>query len=209
MLRSLADVLLRSVEGRTKGPAYEVRWLNLVGFCTRPGTGAPLDPWRVSELRKVYLAGIAFPRETQCQVEWLVLWQRVAAGFTTGQQKELAQRVMGQIGIGQKKPARLNTQIEREAWRLLGSLERLDAGERARLGDELVKRLRREPANAARLWALGRLGARTPLYGPLNVVVSPSRGGAVDRGAARIQGDHGGGCRRADASRGSHRGCGP
>jgi molecular chaperone DnaK (HSP70) len=173
-LRSLADVLLRSVEGRTKGPAYEVRWLNLVGFCTRPGIGAPLDPWRVSELRKVYLAGIAFPRETQCQVEWLVLWQRVAAGFTTGQQKELAQRVTGQIGIGQKKPGRLNSQIEREAWRLLGSLERVDAAERVRFGDELLKRIQRESGNPALLWALGRIGARTPLYGPLNVVVAPS-----------------------------------
>jgi molecular chaperone DnaK (HSP70) len=173
VLRSLADALLRLVEGRTKGPAYEVRWLNLVGFCTRPGMGAPLDPWRVSELRKVYLAGMAFPRETQCQVEWLVLWQRIAAGFTTGQQRELAQRVSGQIGIGQKK-LRLNSQIEREAWRLLGSLERLDAAERTRLGDELVKRLRRESRDAALLWALGRIGARTPLYGPLNAVVSPA-----------------------------------
>jgi molecular chaperone DnaK (HSP70) len=171
ILRSLADELLRCVEARTRGPAYEVRWLNLVGFCTRPGMGAPLDPWRVSELRKVYLAGLAFPRDTQCQVEWLVLWQRTAAGFTTGQQKELAHRVAGQLGIGQKKPARLNSQIEREGWRLLGSLERLDAGERVKLGDELLRRLRREPGNTAGLWALGRLGARTPLYGPLNVVV--------------------------------------
>ncbi len=171
VLRSLADELLRAADGRLRGPAYEVRWLNLVGFCTRPGTGAPLDPWRVSELRKVYLAGIGFPRDTQCQVEWLVLWQRVAAGFTTGQQKELAQRVIGQLGIGQKKPTRLNSQLEREGWRLLGSLERLDAGERVKLGDELQRRLLRGPGDGARLWALGRIGARTPWYGPLNVVV--------------------------------------
>jgi molecular chaperone DnaK (HSP70) len=174
VLRSLADVLLRCPDGRRKGAAYEIRWLNLVGFCARPGIGAPLDPWRISELRKVYLAGITFPKETQCQVEWLVLWQRVAAGFTTGQQKELAGRVMGQIGIGQKKPSRLNTQIERESWRLLGTLERLDAADRVRLGDELLRRLRREPADASRLWALGRIGARAPLYGPLNLVVPPA-----------------------------------
>jgi hypothetical protein len=102
-----------------------------------------------------------------------VLWQRVAAGFTAGQQRELAQRVIGQLGIGQKKPARLNPQIEREGWRLLGSLERLDAGQKAKLGDELLQRIRREPRNAARLWTLGRLGARAPLYGPLNTVVPP------------------------------------
>ena len=34
------------------------------------------------------------------------------------------------LGIGQKKPPRLNPQVEREGWRLLASLERLDAGQR-------------------------------------------------------------------------------
>lgn len=182
-LRSLADVLIDVAEGRRKSPSHEVRWLNLVGFCTRPGFGAPVDPWRVSELRKVYLAGLAFAKDIQCQVEWLVLWQRVAAGFTTGQQKELAQRVIGQIGIGQKKPLRLNAQIDREAWRLLGSLERLDAGQRIKLGDELVIQILREPRNGARIWALGRTGARAPLYGPLNSVVPAS---AAERWMERL-----------------------
>jgi hypothetical protein len=170
-LRSLADILIELAEGRRKGPAHEVRWLNLVGFCTRPGFGAPLDPWRITELRKVYLAGLVFAKEIQCQVEWLVLWQRVVGGFTTGQQMELAQRVIGQLGVGQKKPVRLNSQIERESWRLLGTSERLDAGLRVRLGDDLAARLARDPRNAARIWSLGRMGARVPLYGPLNSVV--------------------------------------
>ena len=60
-------------------------------------------------------AGLAFPRETQNQVEWLVLWQRVGAGFSAGQQRELAQRVSGQLGLGQRKAPRVNPQIEREA----------------------------------------------------------------------------------------------
>ena len=170
-IRRMADVLLDVADGRRKGPAHEVRWLNLVGLCTRPGFGAPLDPWRVSELRKVYLAGIIFPKEIQSQAEWLVLWQRVGAGFNAGQQRELAQRVVGSLGIGQRKPPRVNAQIERETWRLLGSLERLDPGQRVKLGDELVNRIERDPGNSARLWALARLGARTPLYGPLNSVV--------------------------------------
>ncbi|MBA3888590.1 MAG: hypothetical protein H0X67_23110, partial [Acidobacteria bacterium] len=92
------------------------------------------------------------------------------AGFTAGQQRELAQRIIGQLGAGQKK-LRVNPQIEREGWRLLGSLERLDAGQRAKLGDELLQRIRRDPRNTARLWTIGRLGARVPLYGPLNTVV--------------------------------------
>jgi hypothetical protein len=174
MIRSLADVLLETVSGRQKGPAYEVRWLNLTGFSMRPGFGSTLDEWRISELRKVYAAGLAFPKEIQNQVEWLVLWQRVSAGFSAGQQRELALRVSGQLGLGQRKPPRLNPQIEREAWRLLASLERLDAGQRARYGDALVERVRRDPRNAHWLWALSRLGARQPLYGPLNAVVPPA-----------------------------------
>ncbi|HXW06927.1 MAG TPA: Hsp70 family protein [Vicinamibacterales bacterium] len=173
-VRRLADVLLEHGEGRRRSPAHEARWLNMTGFCARPGFGSPLDEWRVSELRKIYAAGLTFPREVQGQVEWLVLWQRVAPGFSAGQQRELAQRVMGQLGFGQVRPARLNPQIERESWRLLGSLERLDAAQRTRLGDALLDRVRRDPRNASWAWAIGRAGARRPLYGPLNAVVSPA-----------------------------------
>jgi molecular chaperone DnaK (HSP70) len=173
-IRRMADVLIELEAGRVRSAAHEARWLNLTGFCARPGFGAPADEWRVSQLRPVYAAGLTHAKDVQCQVEWLVLWQRVAAGFSAGQQRELAQRVIGQLGIGQKKPARPNPQIEREGWRLLGSLERLDAGHKAKLGDELLPRIRREPRNAARLWTLGRLGARAPLYGPLNAVAPPA-----------------------------------
>ncbi len=174
VIRALADALLELVAGREKSAAHEVRWLNLAGFCVRPGFGSTLDEWRVSELRKVYAAGLAFPKDIQNQVEWLVVWQRVAAGFSAGQQRELALRVSGQLGLGQRRPARLNPQIEREAWRLLASLERLDAGQRTKYGDELLERTRKEPRNGTWLWALSRLGARQPLYGPLNGVVPGS-----------------------------------
>ena len=170
-IRRLTDVLLETAAGRARGPAFEARWLNLTGFCVRPGFGSASDEFRVSELRKVYMAGLHFPKEVQNQVEWLVLWQRVAAGFNAGQQRELAHRVSGGLGLSARKPPRLNAQIERESWRLLASLERLDAGQRVRLGDELLTRIRREPRNPSWLWSLGRLGARSPLYGPLNAVV--------------------------------------
>jgi molecular chaperone DnaK (HSP70) len=173
IIRPFADVLLNINAGRRISAAHEVRWLNLAGFCTRPGFGSVLDEWRVSELRKVYAEGLAFPREVQNQVEWLVIWQRVAAGFSAGQQRELAQRVTGQLGLGQRKTSRINPQIEREAWRLLGSLERLAPDQRIRFGDELIERIRKAPRIGHWLWALSRLGARQPLYGPLNSVVPP------------------------------------
>ena len=38
----------------------------------------------------------------------------------------------------------------------------------------MLERLRRDSRNTAWPWTLGRLGARAPLYGPLNTVVSPA-----------------------------------
>jgi hypothetical protein len=173
-LRGLADVLLEVVAGRSRSVAHEARWLNLAGFCVRPGFGAAADAWRIGELRKVYTAGLSFPKDVQCQVEWLVLWQRAAGGFSAGQQQELARRLVASLGIGGKKPPRLNPQVERESWRLVASLERIDGPTRVRAGHALAERLRKEPRNSSLAWALGRLGARVPFYGPLDRVVPPA-----------------------------------
>ena len=177
MTRRFADVLIAVAEGRRKSAVLEARWLNLFGFCFRPGFGAAKDPWRSGEVRKVYASGLAFPGAIQNRVEWLVLWQRVAGGFSTGQQRELAQRVIGELGLGSQKAARLNPQIERESWRLLASLERIEPAIRVKAGDELLRRVRRDAGNVGLLWAIGRLGARAPLYGPLSSVVPPQDAG--------------------------------
>ncbi len=173
VLRRFADILLERAAVRARSAAHEARWLNLTGFCMRPGFGASADPWRIGEIRKVYTAGLAHPREVQGQVESLVLWQRVSGGFSAGQQRELAQRVMATLGLGSQKAARLNPQIERESWRLLATLERLDVALRVRIGDALSTRVRKNPRDTSQVWALGRIGARVPFAGPLDRVVPP------------------------------------
>jgi hypothetical protein len=165
-------VLAELSNGRRKGRNYEARWLNLFGFCLRPGFGAAVDDWRLQQARKIYMSGLIFPKEVQGQVEWLVLWRRVAGGLNAGQQQELYQRLISTLGIGGKKPtSRPNTQIEYEAWRLLASLEHLPAPTRVALGKELLGKIKERPANKGYLWSLGRLGARIPFYGRLNCVV--------------------------------------
>jgi molecular chaperone DnaK (HSP70) len=171
-IRKLSDVLADVAEGRKKSPRFEARWLNLFGFCLRPGFGAVLDDWRMTQARKVYLAGLTFPKDLQCQVEWMVLWRRVAGGLNAGQQRELYQQNMPALGIGDKKRGgRINSQVERQGWQLLASLEQLTATVRLALGRDLLGRIKVEPANQNFLWSLGRLGARIPFYGPLNCVV--------------------------------------
>jgi molecular chaperone DnaK (HSP70) len=177
VIRQLADALLEVGERRRQSAPFEARWLNLFGFCIRPGFGAAKDPWRITEARKVYTAGLSFASSIQNRVEWLVLWQRASGGFTAGQQRELAQRVMADLGLAGAKAKKPNPQVERESWRLVASLERLDAATRVKIGDEVLRRLRRDEDNASLLWSIGRLGARTPIYGPLTSVVAPSDAG--------------------------------
>jgi hypothetical protein len=174
-IRPLSDVLADVADGRRKGPRFESRWLNLFGFCLRPGFGAAADQWRVERARGIYAGGLAFPKDVQCQVEWVVLWQRLAGGLKAGQQRELYRRHAVQLGIGGRKTkGRLNPQLERETWRLLASLEHMPVADRIALGNELAEKVRRDPRNTSYLWSLGRVGARIPFYGPLNSVVPPA-----------------------------------
>src|SRR5881392_3874793 len=61
-------------------------------------------------------------------------------------------------------------------WRAVASLERLPIPHKVKLGEELMRRMetRKGREDAVHLWALSRVGARVPLYGPLNAVVPAS-----------------------------------
>ncbi len=174
-VRAFCDALLEVADGRRLSPRHEVRWLNLFGHCLRPGFGDRNDNLRAAQARPIYHAGLAFPRELQCQVDWLVLWRRVAGGLSAVHQQELW-NYLGDLGIGRRKPrTRLNSQIEHDGWRLLASLEHLPATTRAALGGELLRKVKKQPSDSGWLWSVGRIGARIPLYGSLNCVVPAER----------------------------------
>jgi molecular chaperone DnaK (HSP70) len=62
-LRAFADKLLALSEGRRKNAAHEARWLNLSGFCMRPGFGFAGDEFRIEQVRRIYAAGLTFPNQ--------------------------------------------------------------------------------------------------------------------------------------------------
>jgi hypothetical protein len=169
-IRGFADVLLEVAAGRKHSSRHEVRWLNLSGFCLRPGFGAPGDDARVSDLRTVVSNELVFADDLQCQVEMLGLLRRITGGIPASEQQVLCRKHARRAGG--KRKARLNRQLDYEEWRLVASLEHLPATTRASLGQELVAKIRKEPGDAIWLWSLGRLGARIPLYGPLYSVVA-------------------------------------
>jgi molecular chaperone DnaK (HSP70) len=171
-IRKLCDVLIESAEGRKKSAPFEARWLHMFGFCLRPGFSVELDDWRIKQARVIYHDGLVHPKNVDCQVQWAVLWRRIAGGLSAGQQHDLYQRHRAVLGLGSKKRGkRLNGHLEREIWRLLASLERLPAPDRVLLGQELLDKLKEQPKDKSYLWAIGRLGARIPFAGPLNCVI--------------------------------------
>ena len=170
-IRLFADALIDVAPGRRKSPNHEVRWLNLSGFCLRPGFGVPGDDARVNRLRTIASNEIVFADDLPCRVEQLVLLRRIAGGINAGEQQALYRKCRRRDGNNRK--GRLNRQLDYEEWRLLASLEHLAGNTRTLLGQELLAKIRREPGDAIWLWSLGRLGARIPLYGPQHAVVRP------------------------------------
>jgi molecular chaperone DnaK (HSP70) len=175
-IRRVADALIEAAAGRRQSPRHEMRWLNLSGFCLRPGLGVEGDAARVKQLLTIVSNELAFEDELQCQVQLLVLLRRVAGGIPASAQVALYRKHTSHVD--QKKRSRKNPQIEYEKWRLFASLEHLLGITRASLGDKLLARIKKEADNAICLWSLGRLGARIPLYGPLHSVVAAETAGA-------------------------------
>ena len=173
--RRLADVFLELIEARKRSAAHEVRWLNLGGFCLRPGFGFIGDEYRIEQVRRMYAAGPAFPNQTQNEIDWWIFWGRLAGGLNRNQQVDIVQRLLPALlpKPGKKQP-RLNNSLLREMWRAASSMELIPAQNRGQLGDALVKQGRESGFNDTVLWCLSRLGARQLFYGPTNQVLSPS-----------------------------------
>jgi molecular chaperone DnaK (HSP70) len=174
-IRQIADAFLATADGRKKSPAYEIRWLNLCGFCLRPGFGYPGDDFRIEQARRVYAAGLTYGNQAQCEIDWWIFWGRVAGGLNRNQQTDIYQRLSGNLlPRGDKKPQRINASLLREMWRAAASLELLPIGTKTELGEALVRRVKTGDFKESELWCLSRLGARKLFYGPINLVVPPA-----------------------------------
>ena len=171
-VRPLWDALWPFETKRGRSPDHEIRWLNLAGFLLRPGFGDPGDELRIGRLWRVLTTELQHPRAIQARAEWWNLWKRIAGGLSAVQQQHLAQRVApALLRKGKLQGPRPGPQELREMWQAIGSCERVSAQLRTDLGEQLVGEAERGRVTEQELWALARLGARVPIYGPLNCVV--------------------------------------
>ena len=139
------------------------------------------DDWRVAETWRGVHGKLVFATAAT-RNEALILWRRIAGGFTAGQQLTIFQQIAGPLRavVDPRKRSKGGSGLSPhdliELLRLVGSLELLPAEEKIQLGNWLVdlRQVKKwAAAQSAMLWTIGRLAARVPSYGPLNNVVSP------------------------------------
>lgn len=96
LLRTLFDALLARAS-RRRSAEHERVWLNLAGWCLRPGLGAELDGWRLQQLWPLYAQGLGHSQEGANWTEWWALRRRVAAGPDEAQQMQVLEDVAGRM----------------------------------------------------------------------------------------------------------------
>ena len=187
LLRHLFDALWQRARGRRRSAEHERVWLNLTGFCLRPGFGDPLDGWRVQQLWTLFPLGVQYGNDKQVCAEWWTLWRRVAGGLAAPEQLRLLDDFAFNLHINEQgmddsatKPVKGSND---DMLRLGAWVERIPSAYKTEIGAWLLGRLQKsavaahqragnDPASdSLHLWALGRIGARQPFYGSPHDVV--------------------------------------
>jgi len=179
LLRTLFGALLQGAKRRRRSAQHERTWFNLIGFTLRPGFDDPLDGWRMQQMWELFGPGIAHSDDSQQWSEWWTLWRRIAGGLDAEQQQMvydvIAYYLQPAGGTDIPAPEGPRMQAPDELLRMAASFERIAPADKTQFGGWLLQRLRQSPRPAGELWwALGRLGARQPLYASVHHVLAPT-----------------------------------
>ncbi len=176
LLRGLFEPLLVHSEKRGLAPIYAAKFWNLAGFFLRPGRGYPLDDFRMKELWKIHLTEVKLKLDEEVLIQKWICYRRIAAGLNKGQQMQIYSELFPLVY--DKKKRRLIVKRKggyayTEQLRALAALELVEIPHKVKLGEALVERIVTGHGEACDFWALGRLGARQPLYGSVANVIPP------------------------------------
>ncbi|HEX3381616.1 MAG TPA: Hsp70 family protein [Paraburkholderia sp.] len=176
LLRELFGALWERARRRRRSADHERLWLNLAGYCVRPGFGYPLDEWRVEQLWTLFDDGIQYVTDSQVWSEWWTLWRRAAGGLDEDAQLRVLD-AMDYLQKAAQSRHKLPFDVAKTGFadmvRLSASLERIPAERKIELGEAVLTRLKKPAENHQSWWAVGRIGARQPFYGSAHSVVPP------------------------------------
>ncbi len=169
LIRGLFDQLIGCQKQRRRSMGHERIWLNLVGYCLRPGYGASIDEWRVEQVNKLYVQGVIHTDQIQVWAEWWTVWRRIAGGLDESMQarifNDISHYFHPSVARSKRRMAELQKRAYNEMVRLLGSLEGLSVEQKQQAGNWLIERLEKASESEQTWWAVGRLGARVPFHG--------------------------------------------
>ncbi|MGA9912079.1 MAG: Hsp70 family protein [Paraburkholderia sp.] len=176
LLRELFGALWERARRRRRSADHERMWLNLAGYCVRPGFGYPLDEWRVEQLWSLFDDGIQYVNEGQVWSEWWTLWRRASGGLDESAQLRVLD-AMAYLQTAAQSRHKLPFDVSKTGFtdmvRLSASLERIPVERKIELGESVLTRLKKPAENHQSWWAVGRIGARRPFYGSAHSVVPP------------------------------------
>ncbi|MEW5852957.1 MAG: Hsp70 family protein [Myxococcota bacterium] len=179
-LRELYGPVWAGADKRRRTVDHERIWFQLAGYCLRPGFGAPLDRFRVQDLWSIYEPGVQYVKSTPNWIEWWILWRRVSGGLQRAQQERILETLTPYLKphTGRTPPPRPKgprAEGREEMVRLVASLERLGAEQKAEVGRWLLHELEGPEGARKSWWPMGRLGARVPFHGSAADVVRKER----------------------------------
>lgn len=174
-LRPLLDAFILGRKRRRRSEAHEKNWLRLAGFTLRPGFGDPTDAWRIDQIWALYQQGIQFQNH-QGWTDWWVFWRRIAGGLNQDQQETLLADMAKYLHPGAMKNPQSAKAAQEKGYeamvRLAASLEHLEIEDKVLLSNWFLSKAQNHAQfEQAHWWALGRLAARTPLYGSQHNVI--------------------------------------
>ena len=173
MIRHMADELLENSKRRKISPHHEKRWLNLMGFCLRPGFGDGFDEHRIRKLWKIHGEGPVKDNNPQVRSEWWIMWRRVAGGLNAGQQKQFLIETTPWLFQKKGKTKKISVQEQIEIWMAVANMERLQVDEKIKWAKHLFDTMKPVSYKPQHFWVLSRFGARELLYGSADRVVPP------------------------------------
>ena len=179
VLRALFDALLARAKRRRRTADHERVWLNLAGWCLRPGLGAELDAWRMQQVWALYAQGLGHAKEAANWTEWWVFWRRVAAGLDAEQQMQVLEAVAAAMQktvqqATQRNGGKSSHGSYDDMLRLFAAMEAVPWQYRQEMGQWMLQRLQRADESVQTWWALGRLAARQPLAANAHLVMPPA-----------------------------------
>ncbi|MCP4108817.1 MAG: hsp70 family protein [Desulfobacteraceae bacterium] len=173
LIRNMADELVEVIPVSNVTNKFESRWLNLTGFCMRPGFGDGFDEHRMKQLWKLHKKGPIHANNPQVRSEWWIFWRRIAGGLKSGQQRQFIQELTPVMMPKKGTKTKIPPQELLEIWMAVANMESLLVKDKVKWGRQLLSEIQPNKCKPQHLWSLSRMGARELLYGSVDRVIPP------------------------------------